>query len=102
MTCRAHKLDIIHRDLKPANVLIVEDGTLRLTDFGVALIGRRERVTETNAIIGTIDYLPPEVFQLLIESLPQKDEEIDNSDFNIQTLMQEIQTELRASPKISG
>lgn len=57
---RAHKLDIIHRDLKPANVLIAEDNTLRLTDFGVARMGQRERVTATDVIVGTVDYLAPE------------------------------------------
>lgn len=60
---RAHKLNIIHRDLKPANVLIGDDGILRLTDFGVAHVGSKQRVTDTDAIIGTIDYLPPEVFE---------------------------------------
>jgi predicted ATPase len=59
---RAHRLNIIHRDLKPANVLIGDDGVLRLTDFGVAHVGSKERVTETDAIIGTLDYLPPEAF----------------------------------------
>jgi len=59
---RAHRLNIIHRDLKPANVLIGEDGVLRLTDFGVAHVGSKERVTDTDAIVGTIDYLPPEAF----------------------------------------
>lgn len=59
---RAHKLDIIHRDLKPANILIADDGTLRLTDFGIAQLGSKERVTDTDVIIGTIDYLPPEAF----------------------------------------
>lgn len=59
---RAHRLNIIHRDLKPANVLIGDDGVLRLTDFGVAHVGSKERVTETDAIVGTIDYLPPEIF----------------------------------------
>jgi predicted ATPase/tetratricopeptide (TPR) repeat protein len=59
---RAHKLDIIHRDLKPANVLIGDDSVLRLTDFGVAHVGTKERVTATDAIIGTLDYLPPEIF----------------------------------------
>jgi serine/threonine protein kinase len=58
---RAHRLNIIHRDLKPANVLVAEDGTIRLTDFGVAHVVDKERVTETNAIVGTLDYLPPEV-----------------------------------------
>ncbi len=59
---RAHRLNILHRDLKPANVLISEDGTLRLTDFGVAHVGSKARVTGTGAIIGTLDYLPPEIF----------------------------------------
>lgn len=57
---RAHKLDIIHRDLKPANVLIGDDGTLRLTDFGVAHVGQKERMTGTGMAIGTLDYLSPE------------------------------------------
>jgi predicted ATPase len=59
---RAHRLNIIHRDLKPANILLADDDTLRLTDFGVAHVGSKERVTETDAIIGTLDYLPPEAF----------------------------------------
>ena len=59
---RAHRLNIIHRDLKPANILIGHDGVLRLTDFGVAHVGSKVRVTETDAIIGTVDYLPPESF----------------------------------------
>ncbi len=59
---RAHRLNIIHRDLKPANVLLSNDGTLRLTDFGVAYFSEKERVTDSNALVGTIDYLPPEAF----------------------------------------
>jgi serine/threonine protein kinase len=57
---RAHRLNIIHRDLKPANVLVANDGTIRLTDFGVAHVVEKERVTEADAIVGTLDYLPPE------------------------------------------
>lgn len=59
---RAHRLGIIHRDLKPANILIGADGVPRLTDFGIAHIAAKERMTDTDTIMGTIDYLPPEVF----------------------------------------
>jgi serine/threonine protein kinase/tetratricopeptide (TPR) repeat protein len=58
---RAHYLKIIHRDLKPANILIASDGTSRLTDFGVAHIGTKERITGTGVTIGTLDYLAPEI-----------------------------------------
>lgn len=57
---RAHRLNIVHRDIKPANVLLAEDGTPRLTDFGVAHMGDRTRMTETGSIIGTYAYLSPE------------------------------------------
>lgn len=58
---RAHYLKIIHRDIKPANVLIEEDGASKLTDFGVAYIGTKERVTQMGALVGTPDYMAPEV-----------------------------------------
>ncbi len=57
---RAHRLQIIHRDIKPANVLLAEDGTPRLTDFGVAHIGGSTRMTETGSVLGTLAYLSPE------------------------------------------
>jgi hypothetical protein len=57
---RAHRLDIIHRDLKPENVLFTGDATLRLTDFGIARIGDRTRVTQSGFVVGTGAYLSPE------------------------------------------
>ncbi len=59
---RAHRLHIIHRDIKPANVMIAHDGTPRLSDFGVARIGAKERVTQVGSVIGTPDYMSPEAF----------------------------------------
>src|SRR5258708_5002517 len=57
---RTHHLKIIHRDLKPANVLLAEDGTPRLTDFGIAHIDSAEQVTAIGQLVGTPGYLSPE------------------------------------------
>src|SRR5579859_4713375 len=56
---RAHHLKIIHRDIKPANVLLAEDGTPRLTDFGVARVGETS-TTRKGTVIGTVAYVCPE------------------------------------------
>ena len=61
---RAHHLNIIHRDLKPANVLLAQDGTPRLSDFGIAHFSDRPRLTQTGALIGSVGYLSPEVCNL--------------------------------------
>jgi predicted ATPase len=57
---RAHRLGIIHRDLKPANVLLAEDGTPRLTDFGIARMLESPRLTEAGVLVGTPDFISPE------------------------------------------
>lgn len=57
---RAHHLKIIHRDIKPANVLLAEDGTPRLTDFGIARISDESRMTGSGMVVGTFAYLSPE------------------------------------------
>ena len=60
---RAHHLNILHRDIKPANILLAEDGTPRLTDFGLARLGELSRLTESHSILGTFSYLSPEAFE---------------------------------------
>jgi predicted ATPase/serine/threonine protein kinase len=57
---RAHHLGIIYRDLKPANVLLAQDGTPRLTDFGIAQLADGSRLTQTGVLVGTVNYLSPE------------------------------------------
>jgi NarL family two-component system response regulator LiaR len=57
---RAHHLDILHRDIKPANILLAEDGTPRLTDFGLARLGSCTPLTTAGSILGTFYYLSPE------------------------------------------
>jgi len=58
--CQAHRLDVIHRDIKPENVLLASDGTVRLSDFGLARIGERS-FTAPGTVLGTVAYLSPEV-----------------------------------------
>ena len=60
---RAHRLGIIHRDLKPANVLMADDGTPRLTDFGLAYLVGEERISTSGAVLGTFAYLSPETLK---------------------------------------
>ena len=55
----AHNAYIIHRDIKPQNVLILDDGRLKITDFGIALALNNE-LTQTNSVMGSVHYLPPE------------------------------------------
>jgi serine/threonine-protein kinase len=58
----AHAFGIFHRDLKPANVVLTVDGTPRLVDFGIAAALHAEPLTTTGQL-GTLPYLPPEVFR---------------------------------------
>ncbi len=56
----AHNGYIIHRDIKPQNVLILDDGRLKITDFGIAMALNSNELTQTNSVMGSVHYLPPE------------------------------------------
>ncbi len=60
---RAHYLEILHRDIKPANILLGEDGSAHLTDFGLARVGRLPSLTTAGSILGTFQYLSPEAVE---------------------------------------
>ena len=56
----AHDAYIIHRDIKPQNIMILNNGMIKITDFGVATALNSTQLTQTNSVMGTVHYLPPE------------------------------------------
>ena len=56
----AHDSYIIHRDIKPQNIMILPNGVIKITDFGVATALNSTQLTQTNSVMGTVHYLPPE------------------------------------------
>ena len=57
----AHKKNIIHRDVKPHNILMSEDGTAKIADFGIAkAVNSGTIVNNTSTVMGSVHYLSPE------------------------------------------
>ena len=56
----AHSSYIIHRDLKPQNIMIQDNGEIKITDFGIAMALNNTQLTQTNSVMGSVHYLPPE------------------------------------------
>lgn len=56
----AHEKGIIHRDIKPQNIMLLEDGTIKVTDFGIARFSNTETKTMTDKAIGSVHYIAPE------------------------------------------
>ena len=56
----AHESYIIHRDIKPQNIMILDNGLIKITDFGIAMALNATQLTQTNSVMGSVHYLPPE------------------------------------------
>ena len=106
----AHRKGIFHRDIKPSNLILSPDGTIKLMDFGIARVAGEARMTQVNRVIGTVEFLAPELiegkepsassdvyaagmtmYELLCGRLPFQ----HNTDYN---LMQEILKKRPVSP----
>ena len=59
----AHEAYIIHRDIKPQNIMIEDNGLIKITDFGIAMALNNTQLTQTNSVMGSVHYLPPEQAQ---------------------------------------
>ena len=56
----AHDSYIIHRDIKPQNIMILENGLVKITDFGISTAMNATQLTQTNSVMGSVHYIPPE------------------------------------------
>ncbi len=59
----AHRQGVLHRDIKPSNLLLDDQGTVWVTDFGLAKSDDQQDLTQTGDVLGTLRYMPPEAFE---------------------------------------
>lgn len=56
----AHENNVIHRDIKPHNILVCQNGNIKITDFGIAVALSQNSITQTNSLLGSVQYISPE------------------------------------------
>ncbi len=59
----AHSRNIVHRDIKPANIIVTPEGSVKLTDFGIARSASERNLTQTGLALGSLYYMSPEQVQ---------------------------------------
>jgi len=59
----AHYKNVFHRDIKPANLMITKENLMKLMDFGIAKVSGEQKLTQVNKIVGTIEFMAPELIE---------------------------------------
>ena len=66
----AHEHDIVHRDVKPSNIMVIRDGLVKITDFGIARMASSSVRTQTGMVLGSPKYMSPE--QVMGKAIDQR------------------------------
>lgn len=82
----AHRNNIIHRDIKPQNIMVLENGRVKVMDFGIAKLPDAETITVTDKAVGTVYYMSPE------QASGKKDIDTRSDIYSLGAMMYELAT----------